>query len=329
MTPILSIGNCRAEDAGHRALLGRTLVTGASGFIGGRLVRPGVRFLVRRHNPHPDAVVGDLENPASLHTVCEGVETVLHCAGYAHAFTSSSAEMHWRVNYWGTRNLLEAAGQAGVRRFVFLSSIKAMAEPGDACVDESWPCKPMTDYGRAKLAAEDAVLEARRRYGMHAANLRPALVYGRAGRGNLERMARGIRAGWFPPLPETGNRRSLVHVDDLVSAILIAAEHPEADGKTYIVANDSACSGREIYDAIRAALGLPTCAWKVPNGLLRAVGRGGDGLEYLLGRQLPINSEVVSRLLDSACYCPSRIINELGWQPRMSLSDGLRELLAI
>lgn len=87
-----------------------------------------------------------------------------------------------------------------------------MAEPGDACADKDWPGEPATPYGRAKRAAEDAVLEAGAKYGMHVVNLWLAMVYGHGGRGNLERMARGIRAGWFPPLPETGNRRSLVHM---------------------------------------------------------------------------------------------------------------------
>ncbi len=329
MTPFVPLGKPLAEGAGPMAALGKTLVTGASGFIGGRLVRPGTRCLVRRKGQQPDAVVGDLDNPASLRAACEGVETVLHCAGYAHAFTSSSADMHWRINYGGTRNMLEAAGRTGVRRFVFLSSIKAMAEPGAICVDETWLGEPMTDYGRAKRAAEEAVLEARARYGMHVVNLRPAMVYGRGGRGNLERMARGILMGWFPPLPETGNRRSLVHVDDLVSAILLAAGHPQADGKTYIVAHGNTFSGREIYDVIRAVLGLPRRTWSVPHGLLRAGGKVGDGLGRVLRRQMPFNSEVLSRLLDTACYSSARIMHELGWQPSISLSEGLHDLLTV
>ncbi|MDP3036324.1 MAG: NAD-dependent epimerase/dehydratase family protein, partial [Rhodocyclaceae bacterium] len=308
------------------------LVTGTTGFIGTRLLREGDRALVRADSNIPNAVAGDLLDPASLAVACADIETVFHCAGYAHAFSSSDPDAHWRVNFEGTRNLVNAAGEAGVKRFVFLSSVKAMAEPGDECVDEDWRGEPGTPYGKAKRAAEDAVLEAGAKYGMHVVNLRLAMVYGRGGRGNLERMARGIRAGWFPPLPETGNRRSLVHVDDVVAAMRLVAEAPAANGRTYIVADPQAYSGRQIYDAIyansrRAAHWqlppAPTLRWSVPAGLLRAGARVGDGLGALLGRPMPLNSEVVSRLLDSAWYSPARIERELGWRARVGLVEGV------
>lgn len=308
------------------------LVTGGSGFVGGRLVaalgREGdVRALVRRAGAMPGAAVGDLLDPVSLRAACEDVECVFHCAGYAHALASSDPDAHRRINFEGTRNLLAAAGEAGVRRFVFLSSVKAMAEPSDACVDEDWPGEPDTPYGRAKRAAEAAVLEAGAKYGMHAVILRLAMVYGRGGRGNLERMARGIRAGWFPPLPDTGNRRSLVHVDDVVSVMRLVAQTPTANGRTYIVADPKAYSGREIYDAIRRVLGKPPARWRVPAALLRSGGWLGDGLGRLAGRTLPLNSEVAERLLGSACYSPARIEHELGWRAGIGIDEGVREML--
>ncbi len=314
------------------------MITGATGFIGHRLLQSGDRGLVGDAAAIPGTMRGDLLDPASLASACEDIEAIFHCAGYAHAFTSSDPEAHWRINFEGTRNLLAAAGAAGVKRFVFLSSVKAMAEPGDECVDEDWPGEPVTPYGKAKRAAEDAVLEAGAKFGMHVVNLRLAMVYGRGGRGNLERMARGIRAGWFPPLPETGNRRSLVHVDDVVSVMRLVAEAPTANGRTYIVADPRAYSGREIYDAIRAASVAgavphaghsipaaghlvspgPTFRWSVPAGVLRAAGR----LNGRLG-------EIVDRLIGSACYSPARIERELGWRAGIGLEDGLREMLAI
>lgn len=294
----------------------RILVTGATGFIGARLLQPGVRALVRTPGRWEDEVVGDLSDMTSLHVACEGVGTVFHCAGHAHAFASSDPNAHWRINYGGTRNLVEAAGKVGVRRFVFLSSVKAMAEPGEACADEDWPGESITPYGQAKRAAEQVVLEAGAKYGMHVVNLRLAMVYGRGGRGNLERMLRAIRMGWFPPLPETGNRRSIVHVDDVVVAIRVAAAHPCANGRTYIVADPRPYSGREIYDAIRAALGKPPVRWRVPANLLHAMGRMNGRL-----------AEIVDRLIGSACYSPARIEQELGWQAKIGLHSGLQEML--
>lgn len=309
-----------------------SLITGGSGFIGSRLRRTlagrdTIRVLMRTFSTLPGATVGDLLDPASLQAACAGIDCVFHCAGHAHAFSSSNPDAHWRINDQGTRALLQAAGEAGVRRFVFLSSVKAMAEPGDACADEDWPGEPATPYGRAKRAAEAAVLAAGSEYGMHVVNLRLAMVYGRGGRGNLERMARGIRAGWFPPLPETGNRRSLVHVDDVVAAMRRVAEEPRANGRTYIVADSKAYSGSEISAAIRAALGKPPVSWRVPAVLLRLGGRLGDGLQRLGGKPLPVNSEVVERLLGSACYSPARIERELGWRAEIGLAQGVREML--
>ena len=321
-------------------------LTGSSGFIGSHLLSEllreevgNIKLLLRPGSESPagvSVVTGDLADLPALEHLCCGSECVFHCAGYAHAVnvgTCDFEEMHWRVNFEGTRNLAETAGRAGVKCFVHLSSVKAMAEPGDVCVDESWAGEPGSPYGKAKRAAEDAVLAAGTRYGMHVVNLRLAMVYGRGGRGNLERMAHGIRAGWFPPLPETGNKRSLVHIDDVVAAIRMAAKRPEANGRTYIVADAQAYSGREIYDVIRTILGqgavspAPTISWSIPAGLLRAGGVVGDVIGTLLHRPLPLSSEVVDRLLGSACYSPARIHQELGWRARVGLVEGLQEML--
>lgn len=312
------------------------LVTGTTGFIGGhlaaRLDRAArrVRGLTRGGSETAvpfETVPGDLGQPESLAAACAGVGTVFHCAGFAHAWAGDGArfaDQHWHVNFEGTRNLVEAAGRAGVRRFVFLSSVKAMGEPGERCVAEECSLPPETPYGQAKRAAEEAVLEAGARYDMHVVNLRLAMVYGPGGRGNLERMVRMIARGLFPPLPETGNRRSLVHVVDVVDAMLLAAERSEAAGRTYIVADPQAYSGRELYDAIRAALGLPAQRWAVPAAALRGAARLGDALGRLFGGRFPFDSEVLDKLLGWACYSPTRLRTELGWAPRVTLAEGLR-----
>lgn len=311
------------------------LVSGATGFIGQRLWRAlraeGVpcRGLARSAVPAAGIHAVDLADRTALAAACAGAERVFHCAGYAHAFAALSgddADLHWRVNFEGTRNLVEAAGAAGIRSFVFLSSVKAMAEPGQACADEDFPGQPQTAYGRAKRAAEVAVLEAGRRFGMHVVNLRPAMVYGAGGRGNLERMGRLVQRGLFPPLPETGNHRSLVHVDDVVATMRLAADDTRAAGRTYIVAAPEAPSGRVLYDGLRAALGLPPCSWAMPESLLRLAGRVGDRMETVWRRPLPVDSEVINRLLSSAWYSPARIEGKLGWRARVSLEDGLAEM---
>jgi nucleoside-diphosphate-sugar epimerase len=161
---------------------------------------------------------------------------------------------------------------------------------------------------------------------MHVVNLRLSMVYGAGGRGNLERMGRLVQRGLFPPLPDTGNHRSLVHVDDVVSAMRLVAEDDRANGRTYIIASQEAPSGRQLYDALRAALGLSRCSWGVPESALRLAARLGDTLEAVTRHRLPLDSEALYRLLGSAWYSPACIERELGWRSRISLDEGLRDM---
>ena len=311
------------------------LISGVTGFIGQRLLKKvrndGSRCVALSRRPVAGVTVtnASLADSAALSAACTGIDCVFHCAGHAHAFSSltdTDADQHWRVNFEGTRNLAEAAGQAGVKRFVFLSSVKAMGEPGAICADEDFPGQPVTAYGQSKRAAEEAVLTAGERYAMHVVNLRLTMVYGSGGRGNLERMGRLVRAGWFPPLPETGNHRSMVHVDDVVAAMRLVAGDERARGRTYIIAGPQAPSGRELYDAMRRILGLPARQWSVPAAVLRGAAGLGDCLETLCQRRFPLNRETLDRLLGSAWYSPTRIERELGWRARVSLEEGLWEM---
>lgn len=312
------------------------LVTGASGFIGNRLCeslrrdRVAFKGLQKNVTGQPSYIAGNLCDPGSLLQACVGVATVFHCAGYAHAFSSLNEEdaaLHWQINFEGTQNLLHACAVAGVRRFIFLSSVKAMAEPGGLCVDEAYVGEPSTAYGKSKLAAEKAVLEAGQCYGMHVVNLRLSMVYGYGGRGNLERMGRLVKRSLFPPLPETGNHRSLVHVADVVSAMRLVANDSRANGRTYIIASQYAPSGRALFNALRQAQGVAPCRWSLPASLLCGGAKVGDWLEKLAKRRLPLDSEVIDRLLNSAWYSPALIERELGWRAQVSLVDGLSEML--
>lgn len=310
------------------------LVVGATGFIGQRLchafARDGESFraLARSAETGTDMIVADLSDAASLAAACTGVRRVFHCAGYAHAFSSQNdadATRHWQVNFEGARNMALAAAKAGVETFVFLSSVKAMAEPGDCCVNEDWPGEPITAYGKAKRAAEEAIREIGDQFGMDVVILRLSMVYGAGSRGNLERMARLVARRLFPPLPETGNHRSLVHVSDVVDAMRAVADTPKAAGNVYIVAGPEAPSGRQLFDALRAAQGLPVCRWQVPHPVMRMAALVGDGMEHLVQRRLPIDSEVLQRLLGSAWYSPERLALELGWRAKIRVVDGIRE----
>jgi nucleoside-diphosphate-sugar epimerase len=316
----------------------RCLITGCSGFIGRHLVAAllhqdmRLRGLTRSHvdvTPQTGLELyhGDLTRAETLNGIGRGIDTIFHTAGHAHA-VGDAAALHKRTTVEGTRNLLAEAERRGVRRFVFISSVKAMADPGDGCIDETMDDLPIDAYGLSRRKAEDLVLETGTRTGMHVSILRPALVYGPGCKGNLFKMLELINSGMFPPVPDSGNRRSMVDVRDLISAMLLAARQPAANGRTFIITDGEDYSTKRMYSAIRTAMGKPLPRWSVPAGLLRILGMAGDGYEWLLRRPAPFNSNICTRLLDSACYHSCCAEQVLGYRPVYRFEDAVPEILA-
>ena len=257
----------------------------------------------------------------------DDVDTVIHLAGKVHALTESGQdeEEYFRINTEGTHKLLEAAGKAGVRRFVFFSSVKAMGEGGPDCLDETAACHPETPYGKSKLEAERLLLE-----GGHVPEpvvLRLSMVYGPTTKGNLPRMIEAVRMGRFPPLPETGNKRSMVHVDDVVAAALLAAEKSAAAGQTYIVTDGKAYSTRQIYEWICRALDKPLPSWRIPTPVLKTLAGIGDVISHVHGRRFMFDSDALEKLMGSAWYDSGKIHRELGFEADIHLQEALPDII--
>ena len=242
-----------------------SFVTGATGFIGQRLLvgleanGEGVRILSR--NPHPDyeTVVCDLQYEAIPEDGLDGVDTVFHLAGFTHDLRDASKLEHLyrALNVDATVRLTELAVRSGVKQFVFVSSVKAGG------YDEEQG-SPDGVYGQTKREAELKLLDIGRQSEMLVSIVRPSLVYGAGVKGNIALMRRGIEQGWFPPIPETENRRSMIHVDDLVRALLLTAENKRANGEIFIVTDGVPHSSREIYEAICQSVGKTVPQWSVP-----------------------------------------------------------------
>jgi nucleoside-diphosphate-sugar epimerase len=308
-------------------------VTGGSGFVGRRLCerlsRAGdVRVLCRGDSPGPwsgldsiDLACDDL--PAGL---LDGFDTVVHLAARTHAVDEhGDTELLYReLNVEGTRKLLAAAASSGVRRFVLMSSVKAMGESTADAADESSPAEPTTWYGRTKLAAEQLVLHGG--YVPEPVVLRSTLVYGPGVHGNLERMIRAIRTRRFPPVPETGNKRSLVHVDDLVSAALLAAESPAAAGRVFIVTDGRPVSTRQMYQWISDGLGVPAAGRTIPVFLFRALALGGDAIGRIRGRRFVFDSAAHKKLFGSAWYDSTAIETALGYKPQWTFREAIPQM---
>lgn len=275
-------------------------------------------------------VVADLTEVTSLDRLCDGVDTVFHLAGYAHSADAngdSDAAIHRRVTVEGTRALLDRARRAGVKRFVYVSSVKAMGEGSEECIDETVMALPVTEYGRAKFEAEQLVLALGCDRGMHVCVLRLPLVYGPGIKGNLLKMIMAIDSGRFPPLPEVHNKRSMVHVDDVVQALRLAVENPKANGEVYLVTDGRAYSTHEIYVFIRRALGKTELSWTVPLGALRAVAHIGDVIGHIRARPFFFNSIMLNKLLGSVWYSSGKIERDLEFKPTKTLEATLPAII--
>lgn len=322
--------------------MNKVLITGATGFIGRHFLKnlcsegTPVRALVRHLDQavslprEIETMTGDLTQPKSLLGVCEGVETVFHLGGYAHSFADKNAayaEKHYAVNYVGTKNLLQEAQRAHVKRFIYFSSVKAVGE-SETCIDEDFDAMPDTPYGLAKREAEKYVLEKGQESGMHVCILRPALVYGPLWKGNLHSMLRAIDKGIFLPLPETHNRRSMVSINDVYRAARLAASHAAAKGKIYFVTDGVYYSTRQLYVSMCEALGKRPPFWHVPFAFFKWLARLGNTASHLTRRRMPFNSDTLSKLFGSAQYDSRRIQQELGFKPEDDFKKMLPAIVA-
>ncbi|MDQ6979612.1 MAG: NAD-dependent epimerase/dehydratase family protein [Mariprofundaceae bacterium] len=316
--------------------MNKVLVTGANGFIGGHLCaalqQQGIYVLAMLRSPSQGAwqssVIVDLTMAMPSAADLHGVDTIFHLAGKAHAVAECEQDgaEYDRINSQATEGLLQVAAAAGVRRFVFFSSVKAITDQGSATpLDETSPCAPDSPYGLSKLKAEALVLQGG--YVPEPVVLRPCMVYGESDKGNLPRMVRMVAKGLMPPLPDFGNQRAMVHVDDIVQAAILAAELPQAVNQIYIVSDGQHYSTRYIYEAICQALGRVPPRWHVPLWLLHIMARTGDLLSSALHRRMPFDSSALQRLSESACYSSTKIQQQLGFTPRRQLGEFLQQWL--
>lgn len=292
-------------------------VTGGGGFIGQRLVvtikQSGneIRFLSRKCQ-FEDTVVCDLQSDSIPGDALDGVDTVFHLAGFAHDLRDArkTADLYYKVNVGATVQLANLAVSSGVKRFVFVSSVKAGGNPPlGTCANEKDQKNTEDIYGKTKREAELKLLEIGKESGMHVSIVRPSLVYGPDVKGNLQLMLSGIKAGWFPPLPETGNRRSMVHVDDLVRAILLVAEDRQANGEIFIATDGTPYSSREVYDTMCKISGKSTPKWSVPKILFDIVSLASPRIKYK-----------INKLLGDECYSSAKL-EALGFKAKKSLQD--------
>ena len=294
------------------------LVTGSTGFIGNRLlgllktINCDVRLLARSKVDNYETVVCNLGKDRIPKHTLESIDTVFHLAGFAHDMQDPSKVKHLyhAVNVEATVELARLAVVSGVKRFVFVSSVKAGGSPlPEHCASESDQSDPEGIYGKSKREAELQLLKIGKESGMHVSIVRPSLVYGPNVKGNLQLMLSAIDKGWFPPLPETGNKRSMIHVDDLVRALLLVANDDRANGEIFIATDSTPHSSRDIYDAMCNVVGKSTPKWSVPKILFDIVSLLSPRIKYKL-----------NKLLGDECYSSAKL-EALGFKAQKTLKD--------
>jgi nucleoside-diphosphate-sugar epimerase len=307
----------------------KVLVTGASGFVGKTLCAhlASLHFdVVATVQNLPDTsvpgmeyrIVTEMSSTTDWSDALANVQTVIHCAARVHVMHDHAQDPlteFRRVNTLGTETLARAAAHCGVKRLIFLSSIKVNGESTLPLspFDEASPAKPQDSYAISKWEAEQALTQIATETGLEVVTLRCPLVYGPGVKGNFLRLLQAVDHGIPLPLALARNRRSLIYLDNLTNAIATCLTHPAAAGKTYLVSDGEDVSTAELIARIAQALGKPSRLWPCPLGLMELAGR-------MTGK-----SDEIARLLGSLCIDSSRICSELDWRPPYTLEQGLAE----
>lgn len=306
----------------------KILVTGAQGYVGRALcrylvsegydVRGTVRDLSTSHVSGEDLIslcaTGSIECCRNWSDILEGVDTVIHLAAKVHQMEEDnlSVERFQVVNVDATRRLALAAVESGVRRFIFLSSIKVNGDGGDAAYTEADTPQPGDPYASSKLAAEKCLTGIAVNRDLEVVTLRPPLIYGPDVEANYYRLIRLVAKRIPLPVGKVKNHRSMVYIGNLVSAIEVCIRHPAAVGETFLISDGEDISTPELIRRIADGLCLRPRLWSVPLTLLRFAAR-------LAGKDKEIDRLSSSLQVDS-----SRIRKALGWVPPFSLNEGLR-----
>jgi len=300
------------------------LVSGATGFVGQTLLRHLHQAAFPVHVLSRPA--HDLLLPASLRSACEGIDTVLHLAAYAHVNHAHTRHLY-AVNVAGTQHLLNAAISAGVRHFVYVSSILA-----DPAFDQ-----PRTAYGDSKWQAEQLLNDAHAQGKMAVSIVRPVNVYGPGMKGNLMTLMRLIRKGVLPPLPQVDNAFSMIGVEDLCAALMLVAQQAPPNTDTtqasltapiYVLSDGEFYQIKQVEKAMREAFGKAQPAWATPRQVFFAAAL----MLEIVGRLLPIPNSPGLRsyraLTRNYRADSAASLAQLGYNPRSTFFNTLPLIVA-
>lgn len=306
--------------------MNQILVTGANGFVGRSLCEAlrtrGIRFIPAvRQQKHDDEIgIGDLSTATDWGKALQACGTVIHLAARVHVMNDASSDplaSFRAVNVDATLNLAQQAIAAGVKRFVFVSSVKVNGEQTSDYPFTAFDVpKPEDPYGQSKWEAEIELKKLAQASGLELVIVRPPLVYGPGVRANFLRLMQLVKIGLPLPLGSINNRRSMVAVDNLCDLLILCALHPAAPDQTFMVSDDHDVSVTELLRMLAQTMQKRSLLLPVPAALL-------GGIATLMGK-----SEVANRLLGSLQVDIKHTKTTLQWQPPLSMDLALKNTVA-
>ena len=266
-------------------------------------------------------VVGDILPNTEWSYALLDVDVVVHLAARVHVMHDTTAEPlaeFRKSNVQATLNLARQAAECGVRRFVFVSSVKVNGEStagGAPFMTEDSP-SPKDPYGVSKMEAENGLREIALSKDMEVVIIRPPLVYGPGVKANFSALMRVVQGGWPLPFGAVHNRRSLIALDNLVDFIVVCIDHPRAANQTFLVCDGKDLSTNELVRGLARALSVPARLFPIPVWMLKAIGS-------VFGKK-----DVIERLTSNLQVDISKASQLLGWVPPVSVEEGLRRTVA-
>ena len=321
-------------------MLIKVLITGATGFLGGHLLSRleqlpdcQLRAAIRSEQSQDrlrssiDAiVVGEIDLHTDWSQALEGIETVIHLAGRAHILDDRAAnpEVEFiRVNTEGTVNLVRQSIQAGVKHFIFISSIGAMATLSDRILTETTPPQPDTHYGRSKLQAETELIKLAGYSNLSWTILRPTLVYGEGNPGNMASLIKLIKRKIPLPLGAINNQRSFLYVGNLVDAIAVCLTNQQAKNQLFLISDTQKLSTPQLISQIAQTLSIPVLLIPIAPSLLRLLGSVIDLAVSVSPKSLPLSHSAIDKIIGSLAVDCSHICQTLDWHPPYTTEQGL------
>lgn len=306
--------------------MSKILVTGATGFVGRHLVphlmREGHQLVcavstLKKNLDVPQLIIGKLEDYGDWTEALAGVDVIIHLAGRAHIMmetAKSPIEEYTKVNTFGTENLALQAARLGVKQFIYLSTIKVNGEfSKNLPFTEESPVNATDPYGLSKLNAEKALLEIAANSSMEVVILRPPLIYGPYVKANFLKMLAWVHQKVPLPLGRINNKRNLLYIENLISALTKVIRNPQAANQIFLVADDEGLSLSQMLRELASGMNIKSRFFSVPTLLLKS-------LFKLLGK-----SSWSDRLLSSLEIDNHKIKTSLDWKPPFSAMEGLRQ----